>query len=725
MIKWEESMNRFILNVFIILIMQITSLVISCNLFNSSDISVVPSSNQIEKFETLYIDIKLSQPFANPYNPEDIKVDAIITTPEGDKLILPCFYQTGSSDMSQWEARFTAMQTGTHSYHIKSTSSQDTLISKTYQIEVKESGRNGFLRLNPHSKYSFLFDSGKRFRGVGMNLGWELQSEWKHTYETYFDELENNNANFIRTWMCTWNLPLEWTRVLSYDTFIDELENWDKTFSHTSGLTLQSGKTDFTEDDLNRITIQSNSIETIIYHITDIRRFKIKLFYHKQISQDKIKCYRSNDNKSYSPIDIEFSQTWNTHNDWHRIFIAYISDLPPGTNYFKIEFLENLEGSPHLGNVLIEHGEPKDILDAPGLGRYYQKTANRFDEILHFAEEKGIYIMLTHDYHGVFKSYIDRWASNAEWRTNPYNASNGGPCQEPEDFFTNPEAKQFYKNKLRYMVARWGYSTHLACWEFWNEIDNVMEWQNVLATAITSWHKEMADYLKKIDPYKHLVSTSVVYREVPGLWKIKNLDFTQHHNYGPTANMRESILAYVERFSKPDVVGEFALGWKGPDKDYPVELYEGELHNGIWRGMFSPTPILPMTWWWEWHYYQKHYYHFKMAAEFVLLMMKDKQEILQDLPVKGGGVNIEALGLKSGDNLYIWLRNSNKEVQNDLTLNIQGTENVKYHGKYYDTWTGKYSDDIEMQAINDQLMLNDIQLKGEHDMALLLIPAEK
>ncbi len=717
-------MNRVKLIISIILMASITFTIISCNMIDSSDISVNPSSNLIEQFGTLYIKINLMYPFNNPYDPEDIKVDVIIKAPNGDILTLPSFYKTGLSKKSEWEARFTAMQPGTHSYHIQTSCRQDTSISKTYQVEVKESNKDGFLRLDPSSKYCFLYDSGKRFRGVGMNLGWEMQSEWRHPYETYFDELEKNNANFIRTWMCPWNLPLEWTRVINYDTFVDEFENWDKTFSHSAGLALNSGKTKFTEDDTNRITIRSNSTEMIIYHVNDIRRFKIKLFYQKQLSKERIKCYSSKDNKTYNPIDIEFSQTWNTHEDWHRIFIAYISDLPDGINYLKIELLGNLEGSPHLANVLIEHGQPRDILDAPGLGRYYQKTANRLDEIIRLTEEKGIYIMLTIDYHGIFKSFIDRWASNAEWRTNPYNAANGGPCQSQEDFFTNAEARKIYKNKLRYLVARWGYSTHLAVWEFWNEIDNVMEWQNVSATAIANWHQEMADFLKQIDPYKHLISTSVTYLEISGLWDIKNLDFTQHHNYGSTANMKANILKYVERFKKPDVVGEFALGWKGPGKDYPVELYEGELHNGIWRGMFSPTPILPLTWWWEWHYYQDHYYHFKMAADFVSLMLKNK-EYVQEIPVKSLDADIETMGLQSGNHLFLWLRNATGEVLNNLTLNLQGTGNSMYLVKYYDTWNGKYSNDMEIELVNDQFILKDIQLKGEQDMALWLRPLEK
>ncbi len=36
--------------------------------------------------------------------------------------------------------------------------------------------------------------------------------------------------------------------------------------------------------------------------------------------------------------------------------------------------------------------------------------------------------------------------------------------------FTNEQAREFYRKRLRYTVARWGYSPHVLCWEFGNEI---------------------------------------------------------------------------------------------------------------------------------------------------------------------------------------------------------------------------------------------------------------
>ncbi len=701
----------------------------SCNRSSSSGILVKLAANSIEKFETLYIDIGLTEKFKNPYDPEDIGVDAIIRPPDGDTITLPCFYEDGPSGKSNWEARFTAMQEGTHSFHVRVINKKGTFNSEEFYVSVKESDNEGFLRLNDKSFYSFVFDSGKRFRGVGLNIGWELKSDWKYPYEDYFDALEENNANFFRTWMCTWNLPLEWTRVvMSYDgTIIDEFETWGIVFSRTQGLKIDLGESLFTENDTNRVAIQSNEKETIIYNLKDIKRFKLKIFYNVNFSQDKIKCYSSPDNIHYTTIDIEFGESRDISEGWYRMYVVYIDELPEGTNYLKIEFMENLKGSIYLGSAEIECGQEEDVLNAPGLGRYYRKTAERLDEVFLLAEERGIYMMLTLDYHGIFKSYVDSWGSNAEWRTNPYNAANGGPCESPVDFFTSAEAKRIYKNKLRYLVARWGYSTNLACWELWNEIDNVMEWQDVPASTIVSWHKEMTKYLKQIDPYGHLISTSISHREIPNLWKIENIDFSERHLYGPgrdISDIKNSIWEYVKDFNKPNVVSEFALGWRGPGKDFTGESYEREMHNGLWRGMFAPTPILPLTWWWEWHYYKGHYFHFKAAADFVSLMVENNDDILEEISVESVDGDMEIMGLKSGADIFLWLRNPNEEEEKDLVLNIDETEYTLYFMRYYDTRTGEFSSDREIELLNGQLILQDIYLKSEQDMAVWIRPVE-
>ena len=75
-------------------------------------------------------------------------------------------------------------------------------------------------------------------------------------------------------------------------------------------------------------------------------------------------------------------------------------------------------------------------------------------------------------------------------------------------------------NRLRYIVARWGYSPAIGMWEFFNEIDNIQfrDAKNPIpAEEIVAWHARMARYLKSIDPYGHPVTTSISHRDLEGL----------------------------------------------------------------------------------------------------------------------------------------------------------------------------------------------------------------
>lgn len=87
------------------------------------------------------------------------------------------------------------------------------------------------------------------------------------------------------------------------------------------------------------------------------------------------------------------------------------------------------------------------------------------DKVLELAEQKGIYIMLTFINHGQFSTKV-----NPQWNENPWNKKNGGILTKPEEFFTNTEAKKQFKKIIRYIIARWGYSTNIMSWELFNEV---------------------------------------------------------------------------------------------------------------------------------------------------------------------------------------------------------------------------------------------------------------
>jgi hypothetical protein len=221
--------------------------------------------------------------------------------------------------------------------------------------------------------------------------------------------------------------------------------------------------------------------------------------------------------------------------------------------------------------------------------RFNPSSFARIDHLTELAESRGAYIML---------------ALTGGADLNEYSAAHGGPAPTREAFFTDPTAKLWYKSRLRYLVARWGASPAIGAWEFFNEVDNTMHGPGdkvlVPYADVTAWHAEMAAYLKAIDPYGHIVTTSISHRDIAGLNDIPAIDINQKHIYRATEAIPAAIASYEARHGKPYVIGEFGYHWDWSVDFRPVAAeFDYDYRRGLWYGLFSPTPILPMSWWWE------------------------------------------------------------------------------------------------------------------------------
>lgn len=250
-----------------------------------------------------------------------------------------------------------------------------------------------------------------------------------------------------------------------------------------------------------------------------------------------------------------------------------------------------------------------------GLRRYKQSNCYYQDWLFDYCAENGLYIMLALQHHGPVSTQV-----NPNWGESPYNASNGGPCQNTVDFFTNEEAKAHTKNRYRYILARWGYARSILCWELFNEVhwtDNFEANKDMVA----DWHFEMAEYLKTKDPYSHLVSSSYGANTTDeNVWSHPAIDFTQSHIYINTPNM-ERVLAqanrnFLDQFGKPTLNGEFGLGGSSTlANEDPDGIH---IHNSLWGGLFSGALGTAMTWWWDSYIHpQNLYHHFSGLAQFV------------------------------------------------------------------------------------------------------------
>jgi len=255
----------------------------------------------------------------------------------------------------------------------------------------------------------------------------------------------------------------------------------------------------------------------------------------------------------------------------------------------------------------------RDDGDRAGLGRYDLANSWRLDYVLDEAEKLGIRVMFCID---SFNSLRIKDPYPA-WQNCPYSAAHGGPCQTPEDFFTNPQALEFFKRRLRYLVARWSYSPAVLSWEFWNEV-NIIE--RYISETSVPWHRDMARYLRQLDPYDHLITTSWAgHQGDPKVDELPELDYIQSHQYGArdaAKFMSEVCYEKAERFKKPHYFGEFGTGTLAEgtreDKDGI------HLHNGLWSGVVSQACGTAMLWWWDNYVEPNNLYSLlKPVAEFV------------------------------------------------------------------------------------------------------------
>lgn len=123
-----------------------------------------------------------------------------------------------------------------------------------------------------------------------------------------------------------------------------------------------------------------------------------------------------------------------------------------------------------------------------GVGYYNQYISSALDHIFELCEDYGIRLILTLDDNNEHITDTDSYDS---WKYNPYNAENGGPVETPEDYYSNTQVRKLYKNRLRYIIARWGYSDSLMSLNLWNDETNPTD-------SVIDYLDELNSYTKEL-----------------------------------------------------------------------------------------------------------------------------------------------------------------------------------------------------------------------------------
>lgn len=268
-----------------------------------------------------------------------------------------------------------------------------------------------------------------------------------------------------------------------------------------------------------------------------------------------------------------------------------------------------------------------------------------------------------------------------------------GDVRPDRDFFTGEAQAQRYRNRLRYIVARWGYSPAIAMWEFFNEIDNIQfrdPDHPIPAAEIVGWHARMSRYLKEIDPFGHIVTTSISHRDLEGLNAVPDIDINQKHIYCNTAGIPAEILRYENRFGKPYVIGEFSYEWDwSKNFDEFGDAMDRDFRRGLWYGLFSPTPVTPMSWWWEYFENRGLTEYFRGVREISDRMLCDGGGSFEPLSATCGPA--ETMVVRCGETIYAYVRNGAETPLQEAALVINVGSSATYRAEQFDPESCTYA----------------------------------
>jgi len=117
-----------------------------------------------EKFEVI---VGLNAEYSNPYDPDEINVRALFTSPSGREWEIYGFFDNYQG-VSQWKVRFAPNETGEWSYQVKATGSGGTGESGVHTFTAVPSEYHGWIRVSPDNPHYLMHDDGTSFYGVGV-----------------------------------------------------------------------------------------------------------------------------------------------------------------------------------------------------------------------------------------------------------------------------------------------------------------------------------------------------------------------------------------------------------------------------------------------------------------------------------------------------------------------------------------------------------------------------
>ena len=647
--------------------------------------------SQVEKYGKLEATIEIDRRYDRPYDPCEVEVDLLIDSPGGSSLVQPAFfcqdyerqdrqrdgktvawyYPVGSGS---WKARFAPAETGTYTLRARVKDRQRQRTSAPVQIESRGSARQGFLRAIPDDPRFLAFSEGQPFFAIGQNLAFVGETQYVNIpkAEAIFAQLSQNGANFLRIWTCCddWAIAVEsrksaWMRSWTNDSPIVARPRRAGEPNGSQCLELKGADaTSIAVSPSHPVALRPNTryVLTGQFLADGSEGLGLRLGEHR---------WELPENATQTSAWQTFSETFTTDENEHWLGQTSLNLIGAGTVWVDGLSLKEVDGS---GAELLWEAD----VNRPVRGYYNQLDCFMLDQLVEAAERNGLYLALCVLTRDLYMDSLSTAGSLAYRR-----------------------ATEDAKKLMRYAVARWGYSTSVAAWEYFNEMDP--------GKPTDRFYAQVGACLDEIDIHRHLKTTSTWHPSARDCG-LSDLDIAQAHHYlrPSEGDFKNEVQAIVDKAAflrqhapnKPALIGEFGLATdKWGLSDRMKQDREGvHFHNSLWASAFSGVSGTAMFWWWEQMDLQEIYPHYRPLATYLADVSFTG---LRPANVNSPDKRLEVLGYQGDDRAYLWLfsdsatwwklvaEKQRPEVIEGATVEIDGVPAGTYAIQWWDTQAGK------------------------------------
>jgi len=222
------------------------------------------------------------------------------------------------------------------------------------------------------------------------------------------------------------------------------------------------------------------------------------------------------------------------------------------------------------------------------------------------------------------------------------------------------EATDYAGRLARYFAARWGYSTHILAWEYFNEIDPGL--------PMESFYAALAKAFDAVDVNRHLRATSTWHSPSKD-YANPHLDTANLHYYlrAPSGEIwKDEVAAVLQQWEicqkplkqKPLFFAEFGITderWqRAPELDRDREFVH--LHNALWASALSGFASTVCHWYWDDIHRRNLYALYAPIARFMSGMPLASDSLKPVNASAGDGLRV--VGLQGSSGAYVWIHDS-------------------------------------------------------------------